>query len=98
MFFLNVLWRKQRLKTYGKNAYIVNAKSTQNAEYLVKQIVLKDNCTYKNFREENVIWQFDSIERIEEILASEIISGPEIFSRFLRQSEVNSLKRNFSET
>ena len=74
MFFLNVLWRKQRLKTYGKNAYIVNVKSTQNAEYLVKQIVLKDNCTYKNFREENVIWQFDSIERIEEILASEVIS------------------------
>jgi hypothetical protein len=98
VFFLNVLWRKQRLKTYGKNAYIVNVKSTQNAEYLVKQIVLKDNCTYKNFREENVIWQFDSIERIEEILASEIISGTEIFSRFLRQSEVNSLKRNFSET
>ena len=89
-------WRHSHLRF--SRPYIVNAKSTQNAEYLVKQIVLKDNCTYKNFREENVIWQFDSIERIEEILASEIISGTEIFSRFLRQSEVNSLKRNFSET
>jgi hypothetical protein len=42
-----------------------------------------------------VLWTFERIERVYEIDNEELRSGTEIFSRFLRDSEVSSLLTPF---
>ena len=44
-----------------------------------------------------VIWRFDRVERIYPILDDDLRSGSEVFSRFLRDSEVKSLLTPFNE-
>lgn len=44
-----------------------------------------------------VIWKFDRVERVYSILDDELRSGSEVFSRFLRDSEVKSLLTPFNE-
>lgn len=44
-----------------------------------------------------VIWNFERIERVYPIDEDEIHSGSEVFSRFLRDSEVASLLTPFDD-
>ena len=44
-----------------------------------------------------VIWKFHSIERVYPVLDDELRNGTEVFSRFLRDSEVRSLLTPFDE-
>jgi hypothetical protein len=51
--------------------------------------------SYLNDAGETISWKFDSIERIEHLDASKFEDKLELFSRFLRKSEVESLKKKF---
>ncbi|MEO6847632.1 MAG: DUF4288 domain-containing protein [Chthoniobacterales bacterium] len=45
----------------------------------------------------NVKWIFDSVNRVYPIEGDHLTHGAELFSRFLRKSEIKSLKTPFEE-
>lgn len=46
---------------------------------------------------DSVRWTFARVERLHEIDDDPLVNGTELFSRFLRESEVESLSRPFED-
>ncbi len=53
--------------------------------------------SYLNSEGETVSWKFDSVERIGHLDAGKLEDKLELFSRFLRKSEAESLKKKFED-
>jgi hypothetical protein len=69
------------------------ATALQKAESLGKS----EKVSYRNLYGEEVTWQFDSVLKVYEIGMESPGDSSELFSRFLKNSEVNSLKRPFED-
>jgi len=54
---------------------------------------MKSNTSGNN----TVLWRFVKVERVVEICTDELINGTELFSRFLREKEVESLLTPFDD-
>lgn len=75
---------------------MIRAQSEAEAHQEAERIGRSEAQTYQ-VEDGLVIWKFDGVERIYSILDEELRSGSEVFSRFLRDSEVKSLLTPFTE-
>jgi hypothetical protein len=71
---------------------LVQASSQDNAEKIASEFAKSREVEYDVAAGDRVFWIFDSISGICEVEQEEIQSGIEIFSRFLRDSEVASMR------
>jgi hypothetical protein len=67
--------------------------ATQKAEKIGRENVV----SYKAMAGNMLAWKFVQIERLYEIMDSEITDGTELFSRFLKNSEVESILSAFDD-
>lgn len=75
---------------------LVNASSADEARAKAEQLGRIQRISYKT-QEGELTWAFDRVERVHEIDARKLADGTEVFSRFLRDSEVASLLTPFED-
>ena len=82
---VDALWEEQ--------FFLVDAESTEDALVKGEQFARAGGARYRNAAGEMVHWKFEKIESAHELLDQELKSGTEVFSRFLREGQVQSLLR-----
>jgi hypothetical protein len=76
---------------------LIYADSKQEALNRATQIGKSSEHSYVTAASETVTWSFVTVERLFEVDAAELTDGTEVFSRFLRGSEVESLLKPFND-
>ncbi len=84
-----ILWEEQVI--------LIQANTESEAQKKATSIGSNKQHEYRVDSGEIVRWIFDGIERVQQIESQEIYDGIEVFSRFLRNSEVESIKTPFSD-
>ena len=74
---------------------IVEAPSRDEAEALARRNALTREVGYEVAGNDFVTWVFDSVFDVCEVESEPLSSGTEVFSRFMRESEVRSLQSKF---
>lgn len=74
---------------------ILQAESRDDASARAHQMGVAGETSYEVAEGDQVRWTFSQVERILEVESESLSSGTEIFSRFLRASEVASLLTPF---
>lgn len=75
---------------------LVEALGEEEAISKAEEIAMKDSHTIKTKTGASVIWRFDRVERAC-LVEGALDDGTELFSRFLRESEVKSMLRPFND-
>ena len=76
---------------------ILHAESQDDATAQAHQIGVAGETSYEAKEEDQVTWTLSQVERILEVESESLSSGTEVFSRFLRASEVASLLTPFED-
>ena len=76
---------------------ILHAESKDDATAQAHQIGVEGETSYEAREGDLVNWTFSRVERILEVESKSLSSGTEVFSRFLRASEVASLLTSFED-
>ena len=76
---------------------LVEASDSSTAREIARPLAISEEHEYRSVEGDLIRWEFDVILSVYEILSEEIVTGVEVFSRFLRASEVKSLKRPFED-
>ena len=77
---------------------LLSADSAGIADELAQKIGSESGVAYAGQGDDRIMWKFRRVERIFTLLEPELRNGVEIFSRFLRASEVRSLLTKFPDT
>lgn len=77
--------------------YLLEASSESEALRMAEEIAKGEEVEYRTAEGETAKWEFDCVLRVQEISNGRIISGTELFSRFLRKAEAESLKKPFED-
>lgn len=75
---------------------LIQADTEDDARHMAQLLGERERCGYQT-NNGTVTWIFDRVERIYAIESESIDSGIELFSRFLRNSEVESLLTPFED-
>jgi len=75
---------------------LIKADSEEDAQVLAQKLGQSAPVVYET-TEGTVTWTFDRVERVFTIDSESLVNGTELFSRFLRNSEVLSLLTPFDE-
>jgi hypothetical protein len=81
--------------TWEESIRLVNANSESEARDLAEQMGQAARVTYDT-ESGSLTWLFERVERVYCVGASNLDHGAEVFSRFLRHSEVASLLTPFA--
>jgi hypothetical protein len=98
----NLLFQSAHIPTESKptiweeSVRLIEAQSEMEARESADRMGKAEAQTYE-VKDGIVIWKFDRVERVYRILDQELRSGSEVFSRFLRDSEVRSLLTPFND-
>ena len=101
LFTVSVLYRSLRDGRYlpdnlwEESLLLIQAEGEAEAISLAERIAKGRSIEYRNSEGEVLRWEFACVERAYEV--ENIVDGAEIFSRHLRQSEVESLLNPFSD-
>ncbi|MFD0320122.1 DUF4288 domain-containing protein [Lysobacter gummosus] len=82
---------------WQESIYTIQGISLSDAEVMAREIAISNEHSYQNSDGEEIKWTFVRLERIYELQADVIENGTEIFSRFLKASEVASFSVNFDD-
>jgi hypothetical protein len=82
---------------WEESIVLVEANDETQAELHAERIA-RESFAYKTATSDEMRWVFDSVDRVYSIGDAQLRHGDELFSRFLRPSEVTSLKTPFAET
>ena len=101
-YAVNLLYRSEHIPTEDKptiweeSIVLLEAGSEAEARNDAERIGKSGTRTYE-VQDGLVIWTFEQIERVYSINEENLRSGTEVFSRFLRDSEVKSLLTPFDD-
>lgn len=101
-YAVNILFRSEHIPTEAKptiweeSMLLVEAGSEEEARAEGERIGRSRTHTYE-VQDGVVIWSFEQIERVYAIGNNQPQSGTEVFSRYLRDSEVKSLLTRFDD-
>jgi hypothetical protein len=76
---------------WEERIFLIRAKSLPEAEEIATKLARNNEVTYEVEEGDFVAWTFIRLERTYEIQSAELSNGTELFSRYLRASEVESL-------
>ena len=76
---------------------LIQADSTDQAMQKAKELGQRSEVCYLGEEADLVKWKFVRVERIFEIDDEKLKDGTEVFSRFLRASEVESMLTSFDD-
>src|SRR5438876_745565 len=82
----DALWEEQ--------IFLVDAQHKEEALLKGEEFAKAGRPRYKNADGEVICWKFERVESIHELLEQEVKSGTEVFSRFLRHGQVESLLKD----
>ncbi len=74
---------------------VVKAPSQDDAERLAREFGLKHEVEFEVLGGDTVTWVFDSVFEVCEIEHDIVDSGTEVFSQYMKESEVRSLQGRF---
>jgi|SRR6185312_3976345 hypothetical protein len=101
-YAVNILYRSQHVPTESKptiweeSILLIEASSEEEARSQGERLGKSGTRTYE-VEDGLVIWSFEQIERVYAIGREELRSGTELFSRFLKDSEVKSLLKRIDD-
>lgn len=101
-YAVNILYRSEHIPTETKptiweeSILLIEARSEEEARSEGERIGRSEAHTYE-VEDGLVIWSFEQIDRVYAVDGEELRSGTEVFSRFLRDSEVKSLLTRFDD-
>jgi Domain of unknown function (DUF4288) len=76
---------------------VIEADSEETAAHIASESAKRNEVSFKTLGADEVRWRFVRVERVFEVGDGPIASGMELFSRFLRASEVKSLLTPFND-
>ena len=85
----DALWEEQ--------IFLIDAESEEDARVKGEQVARAERAEYRNAAGEMIHWKFKNIESVHQIMDEELKSGTEVFSRFLREEQVQSMLKPFPE-
>lgn len=80
---------------WEESIVLINAVTEREAREIAVKRAHDSEHSYTTQGNDSVSWTFQQVERVFEIDADILVSGTEVFSRFLRDSEVHSLLTPF---
>lgn len=80
---------------WEESIFLIQGTSSSDAEVTAREIAISNEHSYQNSDGEEIAWTFVRLERIYELQVEVIENGTEIFSRFLKASEVASFSSKF---
>ena len=97
----NLLFKRTRASgrndlLWEESIRLIKADSEEEARQLAERFGRSERVSYET-NDGTVTWVFDRVERIYAIESESLADGTELFSRFLRDSEVASLLTPFNE-
>ena len=96
----NILFKSEGSDTeeplWEERILLVAALDELEAEEKARNYAIKNEVEYKVTGNASVVWKFYQIERVY-LIDDELEDGAELFSRFLRNSEVESLLTPFDD-
>jgi hypothetical protein len=101
-FGVNLLYKSVHTPTDSKptlweeSVRLIQAQTEVEARDEAERMGRSGEHTYE-VEDGTVIWRFERIESVFSILDEELRSGSEVFSRFLKDSEVSSLLTPFGD-
>lgn len=84
-------------RIWEEKIFIFRAECDSHALDVARQIGIRNQLEYEVSEFDRVKWVFDRVERVCEIQGNIIVDGVEVFSRFLKDSEVISLLTPFDD-
>ena len=104
MWFTANLFFKSRHPDCSENEFLwesrivwIEASSKNEALTIAQDIGKNGECEYIAANSDLVKWTFERVERIFQVEVDQLRSGVELFSWFLRESEVKSLLTPFED-
>ena len=82
---------------WENSVILIAAESVQEAAAIATRHGQTAQHEYVSVLHERVEWTFERLEKVYEIDSENLASGVEVFSRFLRESEVESLFTPFED-
>jgi hypothetical protein len=82
---------------WEESVVLVEAESEEHALKIATEIGRGQETSYSVEGQADLRWVFDRVESVFQIESDELRSGTELFSRFLRASEVESLLTPFDD-
>ena len=86
------------VELWEESICLVEADTEAKALAKASAIGHREQVSYVARGEDTVTWEFVQVERVFEIEGGQPSDGVELFSRFLRKSEVESLLKPFEES
>ncbi len=82
---------------WEESIVLIEADSEAEARIVAAKVAKDSETEYCTAMGEKISWKFRSIQSVYEMDGSSFKTGTELFSRFLRSSEVESLLADFEE-
>jgi hypothetical protein len=82
---------------WEQSIILVEAENNEIAKTNAKKIAIKNEHEYQAIDGSDMKWKFRDLGNVFEVDSESLMNGIEIFSRFLRESEVKSLLTPFKE-
>jgi hypothetical protein len=82
---------------WEERVVLIQALSKHEARARAEQIGRESECQYVSGTGELIEWKFVTVERVHQIEGEDLDPGTEVFSRFLRATEAESLLKPFEE-
>lgn len=82
---------------WEESVVVVEADSDTAAKEKAEAKARRNVSSYKTAAGDLITWEYRQVERVFEIESDSISSGTEVFSRFLRRSEVMSILQPFED-
>lgn len=94
-YSVNVLLRSESL--WQESVVLFEASTEDDVRRLSEEYGRRQECEYIAGNGRRIHWRFAAIQSIHQLESEHITTGVEIFSRFLRQSEAESLLQPFDD-
>ncbi len=82
-------------RVWEEHVFLVTANDTAGAQAKAEKLARSQECSYDAITGTKVSWKFKMISKVYE-LDGEPTDGTEVFSRFLKETEVRSMQTSFA--
>jgi hypothetical protein len=82
---------------FEESVVLLEATDEQSARLAGEEYARREGVEYRNLRGERVKWSFERVLSVYDVGEEAPRSGTEVFSRFLRKQEAESLSTPFSK-